>query len=62
MTPTWLSEVAEERPLIRLVDDEQWLDRASAQPPGLPELACRACWVRVCPGVPSGEAPQVSRR
>ncbi len=26
-----LSEVAEERPLIGLVDDEQWLDRASAQ-------------------------------
>jgi DNA-binding CsgD family transcriptional regulator len=26
-----LSEVAEERPLICLVDDEQWLDRASAQ-------------------------------
>jgi hypothetical protein len=23
MTPAWLSEVAEERPLIRLVDDEQ---------------------------------------
>src|SRR6185503_18390547 len=26
-----LSEVAEERPLICLVDDAQWLDRASAQ-------------------------------
>jgi len=26
-----LSEVAEDRPLICLVDDEQWLDRASAQ-------------------------------
>src|SRR5271170_4239838 len=26
-----LSQVAEERPLICLVDDEQWLDRASAQ-------------------------------
>jgi predicted ATPase len=26
-----LSEVAAERPLICLVDDEQWLDRASAQ-------------------------------
>ena len=26
-----LSEVAEEQPLICLVDDEQWLDRASAQ-------------------------------
>ena len=26
-----LSDVAEERPLICLVDDEQWLDRASAQ-------------------------------
>lgn len=26
-----LSEVADERPLICLVDDEQWLDRASAQ-------------------------------
>ncbi|MGW0729602.1 AAA family ATPase [Streptomyces mirabilis] len=26
-----LSEVAEERPLICLIDDEQWLDRASAQ-------------------------------
>jgi DNA-binding CsgD family transcriptional regulator len=26
-----LSEVAEQRPLICLVDDEQWLDRASAQ-------------------------------
>ena len=26
-----LSEVAEERPLICAVDDEQWLDRASAQ-------------------------------
>jgi DNA-binding CsgD family transcriptional regulator len=26
-----LSEVAEERPLICLVDDEQWLDRASSQ-------------------------------
>ena len=26
-----LSEVAEEKPLICLVDDEQWLDRASAQ-------------------------------
>ena len=26
-----LSEVAEERPLICVVDDEQWLDRASAQ-------------------------------
>ncbi|HWG64983.1 MAG TPA: AAA family ATPase [Streptosporangiaceae bacterium] len=26
-----LSEIAEERPLICLVDDEQWLDRASAQ-------------------------------
>jgi hypothetical protein len=34
MTPAWLSEVAEERPLIRLVDDEQWLDRTSAQSPG----------------------------
>ena len=34
MTPAWLSEVAEERPLIRLADDEQWLDRASAQTPG----------------------------
>jgi hypothetical protein len=33
MTPAWLSEVAEERPLIRLVDDEQWLDRALAQTP-----------------------------
>src|SRR6266702_4348317 len=26
-----LSEVAEERPLVCLVDDQQWLDRASAQ-------------------------------
>jgi hypothetical protein len=26
-----LSEVAEERPLVCVVDDEQWLDRASAQ-------------------------------
>ena len=26
-----LSDVAEERPLICVVDDEQWLDRASAQ-------------------------------
>src|SRR4029077_2881481 len=26
-----LSDVAEEQPLICLVDDEQWLDRASAQ-------------------------------
>jgi predicted ATPase len=26
-----LSDVAEERPLIGVVDDEQWLDRASAQ-------------------------------
>ena len=26
-----LSEVAEERPLVCLVDDAQWLDRASAQ-------------------------------
>ena len=26
-----LSEVAGERPLICVVDDEQWLDRASAQ-------------------------------
>src|SRR4029077_9120958 len=26
-----LSDVAEEKPLICLVDDEQWLDRASAQ-------------------------------
>jgi predicted ATPase len=26
-----LSEVAEERPLVCIVDDEQWLDRASAQ-------------------------------
>jgi hypothetical protein len=26
-----LSEIAEERPLICIVDDEQWLDRASAQ-------------------------------
>ena len=26
-----LSEVAEERPLVCLIDDEQWLDRASAQ-------------------------------
>jgi DNA-binding CsgD family transcriptional regulator len=28
---TLLSDVAEERPLICVVDDEQWLDRASAQ-------------------------------
>jgi DNA-binding CsgD family transcriptional regulator/tetratricopeptide (TPR) repeat protein len=28
---TLLSEVAEERPLVGLVDDEQWLDHASAQ-------------------------------
>jgi DNA-binding CsgD family transcriptional regulator len=28
---TLLSEVAEEQPLVCLVDDEQWLDRASAQ-------------------------------
>ena len=26
-----LSEVAGERPLVCVVDDEQWLDRASAQ-------------------------------
>jgi len=26
-----LSEVATERPLICVIDDEQWLDRASAQ-------------------------------
>ena len=26
-----VSDVAEEQPLIGLVDDEQWLDRASAQ-------------------------------
>ena len=26
-----LSEVAEEQPLVCLVDDAQWLDRASAQ-------------------------------
>jgi hypothetical protein len=26
-----LSDVAEEQPLVCLVDDEQWLDRASAQ-------------------------------
>jgi hypothetical protein len=26
-----LSEVAEDRPLVCIVDDEQWLDRASAQ-------------------------------
>jgi hypothetical protein len=28
---TLLSDVAEQRPLICVVDDEQWLDRASAQ-------------------------------
>jgi DNA-binding CsgD family transcriptional regulator len=30
-TLSLLSEVAEERPLVCLIDDEQWLDRASAQ-------------------------------
>jgi hypothetical protein len=29
-----LSEVAGDRPLMCVVDDEQWLDRASAQAPG----------------------------
>ena len=37
-----LSEVAEEQPLVCLVDDEQWLDRASAQVLG----SLRAVWWR----------------
>jgi hypothetical protein len=31
-----VSEVAGERPLIRVVDDEQWLDRTSGLPRSLP--------------------------
>ena len=34
MTPAWLSEVAEERPLIRLVDDKQWLGGPRRRPQG----------------------------
>jgi len=35
-----LSDVAGERPLICILDDQQWLDRASAQAPG----SWRAAW------------------
>jgi hypothetical protein len=43
-----LSEVAQERPLLCVVGDAQWLDRASAQP--LAFVARRLLPERVAPG------------
>jgi predicted ATPase len=39
-----LSEAAEERPLVCLVDDQQWLDRASAQALGFAARPYAAWW------------------
>src|SRR5205823_11149145 len=52
-----LSEVAEEHPLVCLVEDEQWLDRASAQVLGFVarRLVAESVGLVFAARVPSGE-------
>ncbi len=52
-----LSEVAEEQPLVCLVDDEQWLDRASAQVLGFVarRLVAESVGVAFAARIPSSE-------
>jgi predicted ATPase len=68
---TLLSEVADERPLLGVIDDAQWLDRASAQTLAfvarrlLAEPVGLVFAARVCPeelrGVPQFEVRGVGR-